>query len=81
MTEPKMMKYALPPLYVLAAPLLVLLLAITLAVAAVSRALFGFDPAPWLREEDSLVWAAAIKLTEAVAFLLLFTGPLLAPVV
>src|SRR3954452_21736170 len=75
-TELKGAGYALAPLYSVTAPVLVLLMAFALAASAVSRALFGTDPAAELMEEHSAE-CAIVKLTRACTLGLLLAAGLL----
>jgi hypothetical protein len=68
--------YLLPPLYALAAPVLVALLAFKIAVVAAGLAMFGADPARGLVDEASAGWAI-VKVTGGCTFALVIAAVLL----
>jgi hypothetical protein len=76
MTEVRGAGYVLAPLYAVAAPVLVMLMIFTLVASAVSRAMFGTDPAAKLIEEHSAGWAI-VKLTGGCTLGLLLAAGLL----
>ena len=69
-------EYALPLLYVVVAPLLLFVVALTIVTSRITRVIFGFDPAAALREQHPASWTI-VTLTGSCTIGLLLIALLL----